>query len=296
MEVPLADGPHDAIVEPVHEGGRTAFVIRLSPRRAEPPAPRARPAPPSRAGLHHDAGVDRRLADAVRFGETVAVTGPGGTGKRHTALGVLRRLGADDPLVVEPHLDPDWFPAARAAAAAGRGVLVRRVHRAPSPTTEQLQALDGAPLALTADLDEADDALLGTVRRVATTVRLPALAESREHLPALVSSVLGDLPAPRFSPAVWDRLMQWHWPGDVAELRTTVVALARRADGGPVEVEDLPDELRTPRRAMGRMESAERNAVAAALSEAAGNRSRAAQALGIGRNTLYRKMREFGLS
>ncbi|MDQ4116359.1 MAG: hypothetical protein M3235_05280, partial [Actinomycetota bacterium] len=41
---------------------------------------------------------------------------------------------------------------------------------------------------------------------------------------------------------------------------------------------------------------AERDAVAEALRDADGNRSRAAQSLGIGRNTLYRKMREFGIS
>ena len=44
------------------------------------------------------------------------------------------------------------------------------------------------------------------------------------------------------------------------------------------------------------MESAERKAVAEALHAAGGNRSRAAAALGIGRNTLYRKMREFGIT
>lgn len=295
MQVPLADGLHDAMVEPIHEGGRTAFSIRLAPRRPELPASRTGVSGPPRTRMHHDPRVDRELADAVRFGETVAVTGPSGTGKLHTAVRVLRRRGTDDPLVVEPHLDPDWFPAARAASTSGRGVVVRRVDRAPSPTAAQLQALDGAPLALTADLDEADDGVLGTVRQVAVTVRLPPLAQSREHLPALVQSVLGDLPAPRFSSPVWDRLMDWHWPGNVAELRTTVVALARRADGGTVEIDDLPDELRTPRRTMGRLESAERDAVVEALREAGGNRSRAAQSLGIGRNTLYRKMREFGV-
>jgi sigma-54 dependent transcriptional regulator, acetoin dehydrogenase operon transcriptional activator AcoR len=138
------------------------------------------------------------------------------------------------------------------------------------------------------------------VRRVATTVRLPALAQSREHLPALVAALLAELPAPesatRFSPAVWQRFASWHWPGDVAELRTTVVALARRAAGGTVEVDDLPDELRGPRRSPGLLESAERAAVASALRAAGGNRSAAAQALGIGRTTLYRKMREFGLT
>ncbi|TCK27527.1 sigma-54-dependent Fis family transcriptional regulator [Pseudonocardia endophytica] len=296
MEVPLADGMHDALVEPIHEGGRTAFSIRLAPKRPDVPAPRAVAPGRITSRLHHDPDVDRRLADVVRFGEVVAVTGASGTGKLHTALAVLRARGADDPLVVEPHRDPGWFPAARTAAAAGRGVVVRRVHRAPSPTAAELQALSSAPLALTADIDGADDAVIGTVRQVATTVRLPTLAQSREHLPAVVRSVLGDVPPPRFPAEVWDRLMDWHWPGNVAELRTTVVALARRADGGIVDVDDLPDELRTPRRTMGRMESAERDAVVEALRESGGNRSRAARSLGIGRNTLYRKMREFGIA
>jgi transcriptional regulator of acetoin/glycerol metabolism len=89
--------------------------------------------------------------------------------------------------------------------------------------------------------------------------------------------------------------MSWHWPGNLAELDTTVGGLARRARGGIVEADDLPEELRHPRRAHSLMESAEREAVAAALRAAHGNRSRAAGALGIGRTTLYRKMREFGL-
>jgi len=114
-----------------------------------------------------------------------------------------------------------------------------------------------------------------------------------------VQAVLAELPPPqaatRFSPAVWDHLLAWHWPGNLAELRNTVVLLARRAGGGTVEVGDLPDELRVPRRRAGLMETAEREAVAEALRAAGGNRSRAAAALGIGRTTLYRKMREFGL-
>ena len=141
--------------------------------------------------------------------------------------------------------------------------------------------------------------MTGLVRRVATTVRLPALARSREHLPALLRAVVAELPAPwsrtRLSPAAWDRLLAWHWPGDLAELHTTVAALARRTAGGLVEEDDLPAELRASRRTLPLMESAERDAVAEALRAAHGNRTHAAAALGIGRNTLYRKMREFGL-
>jgi sigma-54 dependent transcriptional regulator, acetoin dehydrogenase operon transcriptional activator AcoR len=307
MRVPLSDGPHDALVEPVHDGGRAAYCVRLLPPRPGGPQADDRPTgavapPPVRDPLHFHPDVDRQLATAVRLREVVAVTGAGGTGKLRTALRVLRRRGADHPLVVEPRRDPGWSDAAGAALAQGRGVVVRRVHEAPAPALSRVRELAaaGAPLALTADLTAADDGVVGLVRQVATTVALPALARSREHLPALVAALLAELPAPasttRFSSAAWDGLVAWHWPGDVAELRTTVVALARRAAGGIVGAEDLPDELRTARRPQGLMESAERAAVAGALRAAGGNRSRAAQALGIGRTTLYRKMREFGIT
>lgn len=306
MQVPLSDGLHDAVVEPVDDGGKAAYSVRLLPRRSH-----GRPEPASggahvpiavRDRLHVDDDVDRQLATAVRHGELVAVVGASGTGKLRTALRTLRRRGGVDPLVVEPHLNPDWFTAARAATADGRGVVLRRVHESPSPSVAQVQALagTGAPIALTADLDAAGDEVLGMVRRVATTVRLPGLAQSREHLPSLVQGMLAKRPEPesatRFAPSVWDRLMTWHWPGNLAELHNTVVLLARRADGGTVGIDDLPDELRTPRRALSMLESAEREAVADALRAAGGNRSHAAQTLGIGRNTLYRKMREFGIT
>ena len=312
MQVPLSDGLHDAVVEPVHEGGKAAYAVRLLARRpsGRPDAVREDPtgrsgasvAVPDRDRLHFSDGVDRRLETAVRYRELVALVGASGTGKLRTALRTLRRQGADDPVVVEPHLDPGWFSAATSAAAAGRALVLRRVHESPSPSVAQVQSLadTGVPIALTADLDTADDAVVGMVRRVATTVRLPALAQCREHLHPLVREMLAERPGPEsttsFTAQVWDRLMAWHWPGNVAELHNTVAQLARRADGGTVEIDDLPDELRSPRRVLGMLESAEREAVAEALRAADGNRSHAAQALGIGRNTLYRKMREFGIT
>jgi transcriptional regulator of acetoin/glycerol metabolism len=69
----------------------------------------------------------------------------------------------------------------------------------------------------------------------------------------------------------------------------------RRAAAQPAEIADPPDEPRGSRHSPGLMAAAERAAVAEALRAAGGNRSRAARALGIGRNTLYRKMREFGI-
>lgn len=312
MQVPLSDGVHEALVEPVPTGGTVAYTVRLlSLHRLGRPPDEPPVTPPGigtavrvapREPLHFNAEVDRELQMAVRHGETVAVTGRSGTGKLWTALRTVRRAGAEDPLVVEPHLDAYWFEAARAAVAENRGLVLRRLHEGPTPTTRQLESLSGqgAPIVFTVDLDDADDAVLGLVRRVATTVRLPRLAQSREHLPAIVRAMQAELPEPdcttRFTPAVWERLMSWHWPGNLTELRNTVVLLARRSCGGIVEMDDLPYELRSSRRTVGLLQSAEREAVAEALRAAGGNRSRAAQALGIGRNTLYRKIREFGIS
>ena len=302
MAVPLSDGLYDAVVEPIHDDEWPAFSVRVLARRPDDRVAATAPVPAvSRVPLHHDPEVDRQLEVVRGHAEPVAVVGPAGSGKLRTARAVLRRVGVEDPLVVEPALEPEWFAAARAAVSSGRGLVVRRVHETPHPSVGQVQALvaGGVPIVFTAEVDTADDAVTGLVRRVATTVRLPALARSREHLPALLRAVVAELPAPwsrtRFSPAAWDRLLAWHWPGDLAELRTTVVALARRTAGGLVEEDELPEELRTSRRALPLMESAERDAVAEALRAAHGNRTHAAAALGIGRNTLYRKMREFGL-
>ncbi len=305
MTVPLSDGMYDAVVEPAHDAGKPAYSVTLLSRRpigqVVLDAPSAPVPPLGDEPLHFDDRVARELQTAVQHGELVALTGSAGTGKLRTALRTLQLLDAADPAVVEPHLDPDWFAHARSAVEAGRGLVLRRVHLAPVPSVAQVQALaaSGGPIALTVDLDEGDEAVLGLVRQVATTVQLPELSRCKAQIPALVRGIVTDLGEPasrtRFAPGVWDVLMAWHWPGNVAELDNTVTALARRANGGIVEVDDLPAELRAPRRSMSLLECAERKAVVDALRAAGGNRSRAAKALGIGRNTLYRKMREFGL-
>ena len=118
---------------------------------------------------------------------------------------------------------PPRRPPLEAAAWSSAGST-----RRPRPRSAQMQALlsSGAPVAVTVDLDAADDGVAGLVRQVATTVRLPALQQSREYLPAVVRAILAELPEPRsrtrISPAAWERLTAWHWPGNLAELRNTV--------------------------------------------------------------------------
>ena len=86
------------------------------------------------------------------------------------------------------------------------------------------------------------------------------------------------------------------WPGNVTELAEAVrTALAARPTGD-IEPHDLPRDLAgRARRRLSPLEALERDCIVSALEEAGGNRSRAAEALGIGRATLYRRLRAFGL-
>lgn len=129
--------------------------------------------------------------------------------------------------------------------------------------------------------------------------RLFAQAESMGHGPAV-----------HVTPATLDRLCHHTWPGNVRQLRSVIRTLVALSENGVVTVDDLPDELREADIAMADvspsdspadglteapLEAAERQALRAALDACQGQVSAAARRLGVSRNTLYRKLRRFGL-
>ncbi|MFZ5468797.1 MAG: sigma-54-dependent Fis family transcriptional regulator [Myxococcota bacterium] len=110
-------------------------------------------------------------------------------------------------------------------------------------------------------------------------------------------------PAPRLSPAAIDRLRAYHWPGNVRELENCIESAVVLCEG-EVLAEHLPlPELRrrpTLPTSVGderifSLAEVERAHILGVLDKVAGNRTAAAKALGIGRNTLARKLKEFGL-
>ena len=85
------------------------------------------------------------------------------------------------------------------------------------------------------------------------------------------------------------------WVGNLAELRAVVEHVVASGRRGVVRVEDLPDGVRS-KRAWSMIERTEMEAIRRALQETGGNRSRAAELLGISRATIHRKMKAYHIS
>lgn len=157
-----------------------------------------------------------------------------------------------------------------------------------------------ARLLITADLSRCSESVLQALAQVAPGVELPPLTSRSPAIPVLVDAILAQIEShrrPVLSAATMQILMRWDWPGNVRELRQVLLGLADELPGQSVSPYHLPERMweMANRRALTRIESAERAEIVAALRQANGNRSQAAGLLGIGRTTLYRKIRSLGI-
>jgi len=139
-------------------------------------------------------------------------------------------------------------------------------------------------------------------------VTLPPLRDRREDIPALAEYFLGRAAAKlgrtlRLSPGALERLLRYPWPGNVRELENALERAAILARAENIEPEDLP-----PHVAAGlhlgaspalpgqiTLADAERVHILQTLERFGRNHSGAAEALGIGRTTLWRKLKEYGI-
>jgi DNA-binding NtrC family response regulator len=128
-------------------------------------------------------------------------------------------------------------------------------------------------------------------------LRLPALAERRADVLPLAEHFLQGSAA-RLSEAARDVLLAHAWPGNVRELKNVMARAALLAGEGPIAPSHL--RLDTPaasaHSATRNLDEPSRETVLAALAEARGVVSRAAQALGLSRQALYRRMERYGLA
>ncbi|MFN7953351.1 MAG: sigma-54-dependent Fis family transcriptional regulator [bacterium] len=139
---------------------------------------------------------------------------------------------------------------------------------------------------------------------------LPPLRERPEDLELLLNHFLTRFaPHQRYDPAALRLLCTYSWPGNVRELRNTVESLTILTPGDVIGIEDIPDRVRRaarpaqPTPASGPLEPLrvavqrlERDHIQKALRETAGNRDQAAELLGVGRATLYEKIKQYGIA
>jgi len=132
------------------------------------------------------------------------------------------------------------------------------------------------------------------------TLRVPPLRERREDILPLAHRFLDDeAPDKSFAKDAEARLLAHRWPGNVRELQNAIKHGAALSSDALVRADDLPEELGringiehstfAPRP----LADVEREHVLAVLEACRGSQTEAARVLGIGRNTLWRKLRSW---
>ncbi len=132
------------------------------------------------------------------------------------------------------------------------------------------------------------------------TVEVPPLRHHVEDVAELVPHLIARLTRGSelsCSPEALRVLMRNRWPGNVEQLYQVLRKTVARRRAGVLAPTDLPPETRAiTRRVLTPLEAIECDAIVDALLDTRGNKVEAARQLGMSRATIYRKIREYGLS
>jgi DNA-binding NtrC family response regulator len=147
-------------------------------------------------------------------------------------------------------------------------------------------------------------------------IEMPPLRRRREDIILLANSFLAEFakenqrPLKPLTDKALKLLLAYPWPGNVRELRTAIEHGVVMSNDPQIDAHHLPDFLLNPAapvrtaassknslddRAELNLHVLETNAIRAALAASSGNRTHAAELLGLSRRTLQRKLRELGL-
>jgi DNA-binding NtrC family response regulator len=309
-------GARDFVMKPWRNADLLA-KIEVAVQRRAPLADRAAPAADDAAshaaepvGLLGDSPAIHHVRNMVRrIGPTMAgvvVTGPSGAGRSLIAAAIhAASAGADRPMQRIDLRDPlAWDRLSE--GGSGMTWLLRH--------PDQLDAIGQARLldrlaAQDRYIAIADDARVITpalARRIATVeIAAPSLAERRADIPVLarhfarIAAERHGRPLPRFTPAAEALFATANWPDEARGLAGAVERALLLGDDGVIEAALLapaaPTMVASPARPSFDLDETERSMIEAALIEHHHNVTQAAQALGLSRGALYRRMARHGL-
>jgi two-component system response regulator HydG len=136
-------------------------------------------------------------------------------------------------------------------------------------------------------------------------IKIPPLRERKSDIPLLANAFLEkfadpDRPPRKLTEEALRCLMAYDWPGNVRELENAIERAVAIGSGPNLQLVDLPSNLHygggarpTDDDKMITLDAMERRAIFRALQESAGDKVAAARILGIGKTTLYRKLKHY---
>jgi two-component system, NtrC family, response regulator AtoC len=142
------------------------------------------------------------------------------------------------------------------------------------------------------------------------SIRLPPLRERKADIPILAAHLLSKVchdqwNVPVLSDAALQCLLSYRWPGNVRELENCMRWAVTWCSGAVIHPDDLPPQVRQPvikhltserhDCGMPSLQEVEREAILRALAVANGDKVVAARLLGIGKTTIYRKLKQYGI-
>jgi len=138
------------------------------------------------------------------------------------------------------------------------------------------------------------------------SIKMPSLRDRKEDVPSLVQHFLGRFGNEKTVAQVSDealaRMMSYDWPGNVRELENCIQRAVSLGSGAFIQMQDLPSAMlyhlarqSSSRQDLTSLQALEQQAIRQALQATGGDRVRAAKLLGIGKTTIYRKLKEYGI-
>ncbi|BDW99602.1 sigma-54-dependent transcriptional regulator [Maricaulis maris] len=295
----------------------------------ETKAGRTRPAEEPTGFIGQSAAMQsafKAIARAATSQAHVMITGEPGVGKRQAAEALLRARGiaSDDAIVVTPsNPASDVF---RSTQAARQVVWLRLEEWNAEQQRAARDALDAGIGRVIATASHSPDAGLDSrlvARLSECVISVPPLRERRSDIPALCETFLGQFArrdkqeVVRLSKDAIQYLQGSAWTGNVVELRSVLSRLSLATRGRVAGLEDVlsaftadagdaREDLDVHANAIAALSLSRDNArtvaidavdralFSQALDRCGGNRSRAAEMLGLNRNTLARRLAELG--
>jgi len=189
--------------------------------------------------------------------------------------------------------------ARNAQRTASKAYQANQENKGTGAGVQSQEGPDELRVALTLNRKLAAADLTRLLRFFQGTVELPPLRHHIEDLHELVPFFLARLSQQgrlTCSPEAMQLLLRHNWPGNTEQLWLVLKQVVQRRRAGVIMPKDLPPECWTvSRRLLSPLESIERDAIVQSLLDHDGNKVRAAEALGMSRATIYRKIHEYGI-